>query len=144
MSKFETFEHMADVGIRGWGESPQEALSNILKALASLLVENTSFFEEAPQVAILVEVSSEFLDELLVKFINRVLSLTYLERVIFYEFRGRLEKDEEEYRLKGELWGVAFEPERYGYGVEVKGATFTMAEFQQKDSLFIAQCVVDV
>ncbi|MCS7149836.1 MAG: archease [Caldimicrobium sp.] len=143
MSKFETFEHKADVGIRGWGESPEEALSNILKALASLLVETTSFFEESPKVAISIEVSSEFLDELLVKFINRVLSLTYLERVIFYEFRGRLEK-EEEYLLKGELWGVAFEPDRYGYGVEVKGATFTMAEFQQRDSLFIAQCVVDV
>ena len=35
MIKFETFEHGADIGIRGYGKTLCEAFSNILKALAT-------------------------------------------------------------------------------------------------------------
>lgn len=140
---FEIFEHGADVGIRGYGKTPEEALSNILKALASLLVEDLSFLEELPTHFIPIETEAEFLDELLVIFVNKVISLGALENVLFFEFRGKLEEGKM-YKLKGEVGGVSFDPKKYSYGVEVKGATFTMAKFEKKDDIYEAQCVVDV
>lgn len=144
MSKeFETFEHGADIGIRGYGETLEEALSNILKALATLLVENLSFLKCPPTLTFPIEVEAEFLDELLVIFINKVLSISSLEGVLLYEFKGKL-KEEPKYFLQGEVAGLPLDPEKYGYGVEVKGATFTLAKFEKKGVKYIAQCVVDV
>ncbi|MFN3920984.1 MAG: archease [Caldimicrobium sp.] len=141
--EFETFEHGADIGIRGYGETPEEALSNVLKALASLLVETPQFLQSAPIFKYPIEVEAEFLDELLIIFINKVLSISSLEGVLLYEFKGKL-KEDKKYFLQGEVAGVPFEPEKYGYGVEVKGATFTLAKFEKEKGNYIAQCVVDV
>lgn len=144
MKSYETFEHGADVGIRGIGDTLEEALSESLKALASLLVEDTSFLEERPKLSYPLHLEAEFLDELFVQFINRVLSLSYSENVLLYEFEGKIENIEGSYHLKGVVKGIPFDFERYGYGVEVKGATFTMAKIEKSNSHYIAQCVVDV
>ncbi len=143
MREFETFEHGADVGVRGFGETPEEALSNLLKALTSLMVEKTSFMDEPPQSYIPIEVEADFLDELLVVFINKVLSIASIEGLLLYEFRGHLEESTP-FLLKGEVGGIPFDSEKYGYGVEVKGATFTMAKFEKIKDKYVAQCVVDV
>ncbi len=144
MIKFETFEHGADIGIRGYGKSLTEAFSNILKALAILLTEKIEWEDIKLKQSFSIEIIAEFLDELLVTYINKVLSLFYLEKVIFFEFRGSIEEREGNYVLKGELLGEKYSSEKFGYGVEVKGATFTMAEVKKKDDLWVVQCVVDV
>jgi len=144
MAKFETFEHGADIGIRGYGETLSEAFSNVLKALATLLVENLNWKELSLNKKYPIEVESEFLDELLVVFINKVLSLFYLEKILFFEFKGKIEEKNGKYILKGELLGETYLHKKFGYGVEVKGATFTMAEVKKENNLWIVQCVVDV
>ncbi|AEH23619.1 protein of unknown function DUF101 [Thermodesulfobacterium geofontis OPF15] len=144
MTKFETFEHGADIGIRGYGETLSEAFSNILKALAILLVENLNWKDLSLNKKYPIEIESEFLDELLVVFINKVLSLFYLEKILFFEFKGEIKEKNGKYILKGELLGETYLHEKFGYGVEVKGATFTMAEVKKENNLWIVQCVVDV
>ena len=144
MTKFETFEHGADIGIRGYGETLSEAFSNILKALAILLVENLNWKDLNLNKKYPIEIESEFLDELLVVFINKVLSLFYLEKILFFEFKGEIKEKNGKYILKGELLGEIYLHEKFGYGVEVKGATFTMAEVKKENNLWIVQCVVDV
>ena len=144
MKKFETFEHEADVGIRGYGKTLEEAFSNALKALATL------FAEELPEEGIKrernfeVELKAGELVDLFVAFINKVLTLFYLEEVLFWEFEGAIENSEEGLILRGKLWGEPFSVEKFGYGVEVKGATFTLAEVKKTEEGWIAQCVVDV
>ena len=144
MVKFETFEHGADIGIRGYGETLSEAFSNILKALATLLTEKKDWKDFNLKKSYLIEIEAEFLDELLIIFINKILSLFYLEKILFLEFKGKIEEKEGKYILKGEILGEKYLPENLGYGVEVKGATFTMAEVKKEKDLWIAQCVVDV
>lgn len=144
MAEFETFEHGADVGIRGYGKTREEALSNLLKALSTLLVENPLFLQERPVIKIPLKVTSELPDELLVNFVNKVLTLSALEGAIFYEFQGKIEENEAGLELEGEVMGVPFDSERFGLGVEVKGATFTLARFEKEKDLYVAQCVVDV
>ncbi|MEZ0343670.1 MAG: archease [Caldimicrobium sp.] len=144
MKEFETFEHGADIGIRGYGKVPEEALSNILKALATIMVETPSFLDKKPETKERISLSAEYLDELLVVFVNKVLSLSAINEVIYYQFKGILERKNGLYQLNGEVWGVPYDFEKYGCGVEVKGATFTLAKFEKINEHYVAQCVVDV
>ena len=105
MIKFETFEHGADIGIRGYGKTLSEAFSNILKALATLLTEKKDWKDFDLKKNYLIEIEAEFLDELLVIFINKILSLFYLEKILFLEFKGKIEGKKEKYILKGEILG---------------------------------------
>ncbi len=143
MKSFETFEHGADIGIRGFGESPERALSNLLKALASVMVENDIFLEDKTTISYNIEVEADYSDELLVAFVNKIISLSYSENILFLEFDGEVVLKDRCF-IKGSLKGVWLDYDKYGYGVEVKGATFTMAKFEKENEYYIAQCVIDV
>mgnify|MGYP001772920886 FL=1 len=144
MRAFETFEHGADIGIRGYGRTPEEALSNLLKALATVMVENPSFLNVKPELDEEISLSAELMDELMVVFVNKVLSLSSLNEAIYYHFEGALKEKEGLLFLEGKIMGVPYDYEKYGYGVEVKGATFTLAKFEKINGQYVAQCVVDV
>lgn len=145
MNFFETFEHGADIGIRGIGETPEKALSNLLKALASVMVEEDSFLSEIQTITLYVELEADYPDELLVSFVNKVISLSYSENCLLFEFDGNVNWGNGSiYSLRGYVKGVPLDYEKFGYGVEVKGATFTMAKFDREDNYYIAQCVIDV
>ncbi|MCD6489247.1 MAG: archease [Thermodesulfobacterium sp.] len=144
MVKFETFEHSADIGIRGYGKTLSEAFSNTLKAMAVLIAEKIDWENVKLENKIPIRIEAELLDELLVMFINKVLTLFYIEKILFFEFKGKIEKKEDKYVLEGEVLGEKYSTEKFGCGVEVKGATFTMAEVKKEKDLWIAQCVVDV
>jgi len=143
MKSFETFEHGADIGIRGFGESPERALSNLLKALASVMVENDIFLEDKTTISYNIEVEADYSDELLVAFVNKIISLSYSENILFLEFDGEVVLKDRCF-IKGSPKGVWLDYDKYGYGVEVKGATFTMAKFEKENEYYIAQCVIDV
>jgi SHS2 domain-containing protein len=144
MKGYETFEHGADVGIRCYGETLEEAFSEVLKALTTLYVENIDFNEVFPVSEREVEVSADTLDELLVFFVNKAISLVSLEDVLVIGFQGRLEEREGRYYFTGKFLVIPFDGERFGYGVEVKGATFTQAKVEKREEGWIVQCVVDV
>jgi len=144
MIKFETFEHGADIGIRGYGKTISEAFSNTLKAITVLIAEKIDWENVNLEKKIPIKIEAELLDELLVMFINKVLTLFYIEKILFFEFRGKIEKKKDKYILEGEVLGEKYFTEKFGCGVEIKGATFTMAEVKKEKDLWIAQCVVDV
>ena len=145
MVKFETFEHSADIGIRGYGKTLSEAFSNTLKAITVLIAEKKIDWENVNlEKKIPIKIEAELLDELLVMFINKVLTLFYIEKILFFEFRGKIEKKKDKYILEGEILGEKYFTEKFGCGVEIKGATFTMTEVKKEKGLWIAQCVVDV
>ena len=144
MKNFETFEHEADIGIRGYGKTLEEAFSNILKALAEVIVEELPEEGIKKEKYVEIEIKREELVELLVEFVNKVISYFYIEKIIFWEFEGCVEFCQKCFSLKGKIWGEEFVIEKFGYGVEVKGATFTMAKVEKKDGYWIVQCVIDV
>lgn len=141
---FETFEHGADIGIRGYGKTLEEAFSNILKALFSLVTENINFDTLSVAKKFKISLEAEALDELLVVFINRILTFFALEGVIFKDFEGKIIFENGKIRLEGYVGGEDFDPETYGLGVEVKGATFTLAKVEKISDKWMVQCVVDV
>ncbi|OAQ20694.1 archease [Thermosulfurimonas dismutans] len=135
---YETFEHGADIGVRGYGRTIEEAFANGARALFSLMVENFEAIE--PREETPVSVSAELPDELFVAWLNRLITLSALEHRVFSDFEIKIKGE----NLQGVARGEALDTEKHLLGIEVKGATFTLAKVAKEGDLWVAQCVVDV
>lgn len=135
---YETFEHIADIGIRGCGETMEDSFAYCAKALFSILFENFNAFEATNTIEI--ETESVSYEGLLVKWLNKLLSVSQIENMVFSEFDVKIEG----FKLYSTVRGISFDNHRFIIGSEVKGATFCEAKVIQTDNKFISQCVVDV
>jgi SHS2 domain-containing protein len=134
---YETFEHEADIGIRGSGSSIEEAFENAARALYSVMV-NISRVE--PSEKKIVTVTAPDNELLLVEWLNALLSLSDIERMVFSKFEVKISG----MNLSGTAWGEKLDTTRHEPGVEVKGATYHMLSVTKRNSTYTAQCVVDV
>jgi len=138
-SGFETFEHGADIGIRGWGPSLEEAFAQGARAMFSLMCDDIG--QVTPGGSVELELSSSELDLLFLVWLNRLLAESDLEGILFCEFKVQ-------FPARGELQatssGESFARLGCERGVEVKGATFTELKVFEQDGIWTAQCVVDV
>ena len=134
---YETFEHEADIGIRGFGNSLEQAFENAAVALYSVMV-NVGKIVPAEKKVIAVSATDREL--LLVEWLNALLALSDIERLVFSKFEVKI-KDAS---LTGIAWGEPLDRVRHEAHVEVKGATYHMLSVQEKDGRYQAQCVVDI
>ena len=135
---YETFEHGADIGIRGVGKSLEEAFVNAARALFSLMVEDLEAVR--PERKVTLSAEGESLEELFLDWLNRLLAEAGMENLVFSEFGCKIR----DLKLSGWAAGEPIDEERHGLGVEVKGATYTMLKVERVGDLWVAQCVVDV
>ncbi len=134
---YETFEHGADIGIRGFGDSMEEAFENAAVALYSVMV-NVEVIGSREMRRIAVTAPDNEL--LLVEWLNALLGLSDVERLVFSTFAVKIEGTS----LTGTAWGEPLDRERHEAHVEVKGATYHMLSVTVYDGRHVAQCVVDV
>ena len=137
MVQFETFEHEADIGIRGFGGSMKEAFENAAVALYSVMVniDTVNPVEERT-----VTVSAPDRELLLVEWLNALLAISDIERMVFSKFEVEMEGT----TLTGVARGETLDRDRHEPHVEVKGATYHMLSVKEQDGIYTAQCVVDV
>jgi SHS2 domain-containing protein len=138
-SGFEVFEHGADVGIRGWGASLEEAFVQGARAMFSLMTEDLQSVNLDTGVEI--QAAGYDLESLFVAWLNALLTESDLHGLLLAGFEVRLGQD---YTLTGTAQGESFSGQKGKQGVEVKGATFCLAEVSPQDGGWMAQCVVDV
>ncbi|MHB8844251.1 MAG: archease [Nitrospirota bacterium] len=134
---YETFEHQADIGIRGSGATMEEAFANAALALYSVMVDISRVEQKEFRG---VNVSADDQEQLLVEWLNALLAVSDIERMVFSRFEVRIEGN----RLAGTAWGEHLERDRHQARVEVKGATYHQLSVRQEQGRFTAQCVVDV
>jgi SHS2 domain-containing protein len=135
---FEHFEHQADMGIRGFGRTRDEAFEQAALALTAVLVP-----PEAIVAREIVQVACSAPDDelLLLDWLNALVYQMATRRMIFAQFTVRIDGE----RLDGELVGEALDVARHQPGVEVKAATAAALRVAQlADGSWLAQCVVDV
>lgn len=136
--KWEHFHHGADIGVRGYGRSLEEAFENAALALTAVVAPLDSIL---PNEEIPLEASGEDIGILFVDWLDAVIYAMATRRMLFSNYRVRIEGK----RLHGKAWGEAVDPQRHQPAVEIKGATFTELKVEQgQDGIWIAQCVVDV
>ncbi|MDD5153123.1 MAG: archease [Desulfovibrionales bacterium] len=134
---YETFEHGADVGIRGKGRTLEEAFANGAKALFALMADLSTI---EPRKEIQVECTAPDIETLFMVWLNQLIALADIEKMVLCEFSVTI-KDK---NLTATARGESISPRKHDLGVEVKGATFTMLRVFQEAGYFVAQCVVDV
>ena len=134
---YETFEHGADIGIRGFGRTAAEAFENAAVALFSVMVKVHAVETNEKRT---IAVSAPDQELLLVEWLNALLSLSDIEHIVFSKFNVNIEGAS----LTGTAWGERFDRERHEPNVEIKGATYHMLKVKEADGRFVAQCVVDV
>jgi SHS2 domain-containing protein len=135
--QYETFEHEADIGIRGFGRTPAEAFANAASALFSVMVDISRVEQKEFRG---VNVTADDEEQLLVEWLNALLAVSDIERMVFSRFEVLIEGN----RLVGTAWGERFDERKHNAHVEVKGATYHMLSVRRDNEGYVAQCVVDV
>jgi SHS2 domain-containing protein len=139
---WEHFEHAADVGVRGRGDTPARAFEETARALFSLLSADLDGIRPSVEERVVCEAAN--LEELLVAFLNELLYLFDSRRTVFGQFDVEIEETPGRVRLTGLARGEPFDPRRHEFTVLPKGATFTALEVARHGGEWVAQCVVDV
>ena len=133
----ETFSHQADIGVRGFGPTPEIAFQQAALALTAAVTEPASV---APAAVVEVDCSAPDLDLLLVDWLN---ALIY-EMAVRHWLFARFEVVIDDQHLQGRAWGEPVDAERHQSAVEPKGATLTELRVEPSGGGWLAQCVVDV
>jgi SHS2 domain-containing protein len=134
---YETFEHEADIGIRGFGQTIEEAFENAAIALYSVMVDVGSIKQIHMRT---ISVTASDHELLFVEWLNALLSLSDIERMVFSKFEVAISG----MSLTGRAWGERLDQIRHQPHVEIKAATYHMLSVKKEHDMFVAQCVVDV
>ncbi len=130
------FDHDADVGIIGRGETVEMSFTNAAYAMFALMADISNLH----QIHIITFEFEEIDQELaLVTWLNILLAKAKEHNLIFGDFRLKRENNMWKATVAGEPWRNDIER-----GVEVKGATQTMLSVQKIDHSWESRCVVDV
>jgi SHS2 domain-containing protein len=136
-ARWEHFPHGADIGLRGFGATPEEAFEQAACALTAAV----TYVEVAPEIAVEISCEAPDLELLLVEWLNAVIYEMAVRRMLFGAFAVRIVGG----RLEGALFGEPVDVARHAPASEPKGATYTALKVARDDAgLWSAACVVDV
>jgi len=136
---FETFEHTADIGIRGIGKTLEQAFEEAAKAMFSVMVDIKTV---EPERGIKLVIQIKGLDDngLFVEWLNRLVAEKDISGMMFSKFKVKIDDKQ----LVGTAWGEQFNPKKHKPEVEVKAATYSQLKVEKQKGKYIAQCLVDV
>lgn len=135
---WEHFAHGADIGVRGYGATREQAFEQAALALTAVITDPDRI-NLAGSVAITCEAPDDEL--LLVDWLNALIYEMATRKWLF----GRFDVHISGPVLTAEAYGEALEGARHHPAVEVKGATYTALRVaREADGRWIAQSVVDV
>ena len=130
------FDHDADIGIIGYGESLEHAFENAAQAMFAIMSDIAGLRAE---VTVQIDFEEADVELALVTWLNLLLAHAREKQAVFGQFR--LQRDGAGWHgvASGQRWDESMER-----GVEVKGATLTMLSVRQQQGNWEARCVVDV
>lgn len=135
---WEHFEHGADIGVRGHGATLEQAFEQAAVALTAVVADPDGI---ADMTRIDVECRADDPEILLVDWLNALIYEMAVSRMLFRRYHVELDGCE----LHGSAWGETVDIARHQPAVEVKGATYTALQVNQRgDGTWVVQTVVDV
>ena len=141
MKKWEHYEHTADVGIRGYGESLEEAFKNAAIALFEIMVNTERVVRREERE---IKVFGEDLEDLLYSFLEELLVLHDIEGLVFSNFEVRIERADKGYLLKAKAYGEPLS-RNHEPRSEVKAITYHEMEIKRlEDGTWMVQLVPDI
>jgi SHS2 domain-containing protein len=130
------FEHDADIGIIGRGNTLEQAFETAAQAVFGIV---TPLNKVKPQTSVKIEFEESDHELALVTWLNLLLGRARELGMVFSRFHVQRQDNLWSAEALGEKWREGLER-----GVEVKGATLTMLSVKQTGAMWEARCVVDV
>lgn len=138
MRKWEHFEHAADMGIRGYGDTVAEAFAQAALALTAVITDPATV---GSRVNVAIQCQAPDIELLLVDWLNALIYEMATRHMLFSRFDVVVAG----LSLSATVWGEVVDVARHAPAVEVKGATYTALRVAQDPTgQWCAQCVVDV
>jgi SHS2 domain-containing protein len=135
---WEHFEHVADVGVRGYGASLAEAFEQAALALTAAICDPALV---APLKTVEIACTAPDREVLLVDWLNAIVFEMSTRRMLFSRFSVEIHDG----RLHGQASGEAVDPARHEPAAEIKGATFSeLSVARSAAGRWSAQCILDV
>ncbi|HTN50376.1 MAG TPA: archease [Burkholderiaceae bacterium] len=136
LPRYDYFDHDADTGVIGRGESVPQAFLRAAEATFALMCDPLTI---EPRERIDVDFDEDDVELALVTWLNLLLAHASARGLAL----GRFELQKENNHWRGSAWG---EPWRCGMdrGTQVKGATLTALRVTRQGRGWEARCVVDL
>jgi len=132
------FQHVADIGIRGYGNSVEVAFIQAAMAMTAVITEPERVNND---ICIDIVCESADLEYLFVDWLNALVYEMATRHMLFSQFDIQIHDG----YLKAKVCGERIDREKHQPAVEIKGATLTELRVQKdKEGHWLAQCVVDV
>ena len=135
---WEHYSHPADMGIRGFGPTKEEAFGQAGLAMTAVITDL-----ETVEPREMVEISCEEPDDelLFVGWLNALLYEVATRRMLFGKFDISIENGQ----LQAKAWGEEIDVKKHSPSVEVKAATYADLKVEQdKEGNWLVQCIVDI
>lgn len=140
--RFEFLEHTADAYVAAYGRDLAEAFENAALAMFEVMTEVERVGAETEDR---VEVAAEDEHALLYAWLEALLVKSEVNKMLYSRFRvSELAASLKGYRLKAQIWGERFDPEKHPQRVGVKAVTYHRMEIHKQPDRVTLKFILDI
>jgi len=140
---FEFRDHTADVQVRSWGSSLEEAFSQTAYSLIATITPDLK--KITPKVEKIITIKAEDKEALLFDFLSEFLYIFDVDELVFSQiYVSKIEKFNDKYKLQATLKGEKFDLDKHEIGIEVKAITYSFLNIEEKHDSTIIDIVFDI
>jgi SHS2 domain-containing protein len=140
--KFEFLEHTADVYVRAYGVTMEEAYENAALAMFETMTDSTKIAQTQEET---LEVEAEDQYALLYNWLETLLVKFETENVLYSKFQITDWKETpESFRFKAKVWGEKFDPQKHPQKVGVKAVTYHLMVVIRESERVVLEFILDI
>ncbi len=140
---FEFRDHTADIQVRSWGSSLEEAFSQTAYSLMATITPDLK--KITPKVKRKITIKAEDKEALLFDFLSEFLYIFDVDGLVFSQiYVSKIEKFNDNYELQATLEGEKFNWNKHEIGIEVKAITYSFLNIEEKHASTIIDIVYDI
>jgi len=140
MSGYEFLQHTADIKIRAWGKTLEEAFEKAAEAFTDTTVDIRTV---EPRERDELTVHGDDLEELLYNFIEELIIRLDSDGKLYSRFRVRISGDGG-YTLEAEMWGEYLDLSKHEPKIHVKAMTYHEMRIYREGDRYIIEYVLDI
>ncbi len=140
---FKFIEHTADVKVRCWGETLEQAFAQSAYALMATITPNLDIISKETERTL--QIQAEDKEALLYDFLSEFLFIFDVEALVFGEINVKsIKKSGDQHQIKALLKGETFNREKHELGTEVKAITYSYMKIEEREDRITIEIVFDI
>ncbi|RLF40322.1 MAG: archease [Thermoplasmata archaeon] len=136
MKTYEIIDHTADIGIKAYGETIEEAFENVAKGMFDIITDNSHIDSIGEYM---IELEADDLEQLLVDWLSELLFLSSTYNLVFGFFDVKIGDKKLSAIVRGEEYNL----DKHKMGVEIKAVTYHMLEVHTTKPIYV-QVLFDI